>query len=273
MQDMKVFAGFLGFLCLLVGSSSAQERPWRLVWSDEFDGPSLDYSKWEIEVNAFGGGNHELQIYTDATKNVRVERGVLVLEAHRERASIQGTERDLSSGRIRSKNRGDWKYGKFEMRAKLPAGQGVWPAFWMLPTEDRYGGWASSGEIDILEFKGQEPDTLWGTLHYGGRWPNNRHTGEQKKFPNLDFTTDFHQFAIEWEEGKIRWLLDGEVWQEQSRWESEEAPFPAPFDQRFHVVLNLAIGGGFVGDPAPDTPFPAQYLIDWVRVYQDRSQP
>jgi beta-glucanase (GH16 family) len=159
------------------------------------------------------------------------------------------------------------------MRAKLPAGQGVWPAFWMLPTDERYGGWASSGEIDILEFKGQEPDTLWGTLHYGGRWPKNRHTGEQKRFPGLDFTADFHQFAIEWEEGKIRWLLDGKVWQEQSKWESEEAPYPAPFDQDFHLVLNLAIGGGFVGDPVPETPFPAQYLVDWVRVYQARSQP
>jgi len=160
MRDMKIWFGFLGCLCLLAATSSAQEKAWRLVWSDEFDGQGLDYSKWEVEVNAFGGGNHGLQIYTDARKNVRVERGVLVLEAHRERTSIQGTERDFSSGRIRSKNRGDWKYGKFEMRAKLPAGQGVWRAFWMLPTEERYGGWASSGEIDILEFKGQERDIL-----------------------------------------------------------------------------------------------------------------
>jgi len=124
------------------------------IWSDEFDGKSLDYSKWECEVNAFGGGNQELQLYTDRPKNIRVESGKLIIEAHKDKPEITGTSREYSSARIRTKQRGDWKYGRFDIRAKLPRGQGIWPAIWMLPTDDRYGTWASTGEIDIMEYKG-----------------------------------------------------------------------------------------------------------------------
>lgn len=256
----------LGLTPIATPSAAAADPVGEVVWSDDFDGDRLDYSKWEVEVNAFGGGNHELQLYTDRPRNVRVEGGCLVLEAHRERASIAGTERDFSSGRIRSKHRGDWKYGRFEIRARVPAGQGLWPAAWMLPTHERHGGWAASGEIDILEFKGQERDAIWGTLHYGGAWPRNRHTGERRVIEGVDLTADFHTYGVEWEERRIRWLYDGEVWQTQEKWDSEAAPFPAPFDEEFHLVLNLAVGGGFVGDPAADTPFPARFLVDWVRV-------
>jgi beta-glucanase (GH16 family) len=251
-----------------VPSALAQENPWKLVWSDEFDGESLDYTKWEAEVNAFGGGNQELQIYTDRKENVRVEDGHLVLEARRDHHGIAGTVREYSSGRIRSKHRGDWKYGKFEMRAKLPAGQGVWPAFWMLPTDEVYGTWAASGEIDILEFKGQEPNVIWGTLHYGKQWPENKHSGIQHKLPKGNFTEDFHTFGIEWEDGVFRWYVDGELYQTQMEWSSAGGKFPAPFDQRFHLILNLAVGGGFVGNPNDTTTFPAKYLIDFVRVSQ-----
>ena len=200
-------------------NQSSIDKKWELVWKDDFDGKSLDYSKWEIEVNAFGGGNHELQIYTDRSANVRVEEGMLVIEAHREKTGIAGTERDFSSGRIRSKRRGDWTYGRFETRAKFPAGQGLWPAFWMLASDDKYGTWAASGEIDIVEFKGQERNKLWGTLHYGGAWPRNKHTGETKEFAGIDFTSDFHNYGVEWERGEMRWLLDGKVWQVQKKWE------------------------------------------------------
>ena len=136
--------------------SPALSGDWKLVWSDEFNGTKLDYSKWGIEENAFGGGNHELQIYTDRPKNVRVMNGRLILEAHKDNAQISGTQRPYSSGRIRTKHRGDWQYGKIEVRAKLPTGQGLWPAIG-LPTDEKYGTWAASGEIDIMEFKGQEP--------------------------------------------------------------------------------------------------------------------
>jgi beta-glucanase (GH16 family) len=260
------------FLALLVTTTAsvtfAQETEWKMVWNDAFDGPKLDYSKWEIEVNAFGGGNNELQIYTDRRENVRIEDGRLILQARKDNHGIAGTVREYSSGRIRSKNRGDWKYGKFEIRAKLPGGQGVWPAIWMLPTDEVYGTWASSGEIDIVEFKGQEPNVIWGTLHYGKQWPDNKHSGTQFRSPDVDFTRDFHTFTLEWEEGVVRWLIDGKLYQTQTKWESAGGKFPAPFDQNFHMVLNLAVGGGFVGNPDASTKFPAQFEVDYVRVYQ-----
>ncbi|HBN79329.1 MAG TPA: glucan endo-1,3-beta-D-glucosidase [Planctomycetaceae bacterium] len=250
--------------------STIQAEEWKLVWQDEFEGKSLNYQQWETEVNAFGGGNQELQIYTDRPKNVRVQNGKLVLEAHRDNAGIAGTVREYSSGRVRSKHRGDWKYGRFEIRAKLPAGQGLWPAIWMLPTDEKYGTWASSGEIDIMEFKGQEPKTVLGTLHYGGQWPKNAYSGDQFELKLGSFTEEFHTFAIEWEEGEIRWYVDGELYQTQSKWHSAAAEYPAPFDQRFHLVMNLSVGGQFVGNPNDSTQFPAQFLVDYVRVYQKR---
>lgn len=236
-----------------------------IVWQDEFDGESLDFSKWECEQNAFGGGNNELQMYTDRKKNVRVENGYLILEARKESTNIAGTLRDYSSARIRSKNRGDWMYGRFDVRAKIPSGQGIWPAVWMLPTDDTYGDWASCGEIDILEVKGQEPNKLHTTLHFGGKWPNNRFNTsvfESKK----DLSQDFHIYSLDWRKEKITWFLDGKEIYSTSRWESDEGPYPAPFDQRFHLLLNLAVGGGFGGPVADNTPFPARMLIDYIRV-------
>ena len=248
--------------------ANGQGDKWKLVWNDEFDGKTLDYSKWEAEVNAFGGGNQELQIYTDRKENLRLENGNLVLEARKDNHGISGTTREYSSARIRSKHRGDWKYGKFEVRAKLPSGQGVWPAIWMLPTEDLYGTWASSGEIDIMEFKGQEPNIVLGTLHYGKPWPENKFTSGQLKLPDGNFTDDFHVYAMEWEEGVIRWYVDGKLYQTQKEWTSGGGKYPAPFDQKFHMILNLAIGGNFVGNPDARTPFPRQFLVDYVRVSQ-----
>ncbi len=241
---------------------------WKLVWSDEFNGEKLDYKKWGVEENAFGGGNHELQIYTDRPKNVRVANGRLILEAHQDNAQIAGTQRRYSSGRIRTKHRGDWKYGRIEVKAKLPAGRGLWPAIWMLPTDEKYGTWASSGEIDIMEFKGQERDRYHGTLHYGGKWPNNKHSGAPFVKPKTDFTQSDHVYGIEWEAGAIRWYIDGKLWQTQKKWTTDGGSFPAPFDQRFHLILNLAVGGGFVGNPDSQTRFPARMEVDWVRVYQ-----
>ena len=240
----------------------------KLVWQDNFDGTSLNYSKWGIEVNAFGGGNNELQIYTDRKENIRVEEGNLVIELHRGPVGISGTEREYSSGRVRSKNRGDWKYGRIEVRAKLPVGAGVWPAIWMLPTDDRYGGWALSGEIDIMEYRGQEPNKVLGTLHYGGAWPKNESSGDSYTLTSGNFNDDFHTFAVDWREGQIQWFVDGHLYQTQKKWNSAAAAFPAPFDQRFHLLLNLSAGGGFVGPPNQNTQFPQKFLVDYVRVYQ-----
>lgn len=252
-----------------VASRGAEpETKWKLVWSDEFEGNHLDYSKWGVEQNAFGGGNGEQQIYTDRKENVRVEGGSLVLEARHDKASVSGTVRDYSSGRVRTKHRGDWRYGRIEVRAKLPVGQGIWPAIWMLPTDEVYGTWAASGEIDIMEMRGQQPSVVLGTLHYGGQWPHNTHTGAEFQLKRGTFATDFHTFAIEWREGEIRWFVDGVHYQTQNKWESSGGPFPSPFNQRFHLVLNVAVGGQFVGAPDASTEFPQRMLVDYVRVYE-----
>ncbi len=138
----------------------------------------------------------------------------------------------------------------------------------MLPTDERYGGWARSGEIDILELKGQEPNLAYGTLHYGAAWPKNQHSGETYRLPMGTFADDFHTFAIEWTEGKITWLIDGKPYQTQTKWNTDAAEFPAPFNERFHLILNVAVGGGFVGNPDGTAKFPQSMLIDYVRVYQ-----
>jgi len=263
-------------ICLCVGVAFGQETDpdraaaWQLVWHDEFKGESLDYTKWGIEENAFGGGNNELQIYTDRPANVRVENGHLVLEAHRDHAGISGTVREYSSGRVRTKHRGDWKYGRIEVRAKLPIGQGIWPAIWMLPTDNKYGSWAASGEIDIMEYRGQNPQEVLGTLHYGGAWPKNTHSGSSYTLASGTFADDFHVFAVEWEAGKIVWSVDGKPYQTQTKWQSAGGAFPAPFDQSFHLLLNLSVGGHFVGNPDATTKFPQAMRIDYVRVYQER---
>jgi len=264
----------LSFICTCFALLSVQAQAQsvstdrKLVWEDNFEGDALDYSKWGVEVNAFGGGNGELQIFTDRKENVRVAGGHLVLEARRDNANMMGTKREYSSGRVRTKNRGDWKYGRIEVRAKLPAGAGLWPAIWMLPTGDKYGGWAKSGEIDIMEFRGQNTNEVLGTLHYGDAWPNNVSSGDAYKLPQGNFTDDFHTFAIDWQKGKIQWFIDGKLVQTQTKWNSTGGAFPAPFDQKFHLLLNLSVVGGSLGPVGANTKFPAQYLIDHVRVYQ-----
>jgi beta-glucanase (GH16 family) len=240
---------------------------WKLVWQDEFNGKTLDYSKWGVEQNAFGGGNEELQIYTDRKENVRVEDGCLVLEARRDNVGVSGTEREYSSGRVRTKHRGDWKYGRIEVRAKLAKGVGIWPAIWMLPTDEQYGGWAASGEIDIVELRGSQPNKVLGTLHYGGHWPDNKYSGEEYVLPEGTFADDFHTFAVDWKEGQIDWIVDDNRYQTQTKWDSVGGEYPAPFDQRFHLLFNLAVGGHFVEKPNDSTVFPQQMRIDYVRVY------
>jgi beta-glucanase (GH16 family) len=262
---MKIFHTFLltSIACL---PTAASPKP---IWSDEFNGDSLDYSKWGVEENAYGGGNNELQIYRWDKKNLRVEDGNLVIEAHHDNPNVVGTTRPYSSARIRSKHRGDWKYCRIDVRAKLPSGKGIWPAIWMLPTDEKYGGWAASGEIDIMELVGHEPSTYHGTLHFGGGWPRNKHSGEKYRLKAGTFAEDFHVFSLDWKKGEISWSIDGKIWQTQKKWFSEKQEFPAPFDQRFHLLINLAVGGRWPGNPNSETKFPARMLVDYVRVYQE----
>ena len=266
---MRKTLSFLAWVILLGSVSGLQaDEPWKLVWADEFNEQQLDYSKWGVEVNAFGGGNQELQLYTDRPENIRIEDGHLIIEARKDHPNIQGTLREYSSGRIRTKNRGDWKYGRFEIRAKVPEGKGMWPAIWMLPTDEKYGAWALSGEIDIMEFDGAKPGHVLGTLHFGDQWPNNRQSSGEYVLRQGKFSEDFHTFALEWERGEMRWYVDGKQYQTKTKWDSKAAAFPAPFDQRFHLLLNLSVGGRLVGAPDASTVFPKQFVIDYVRVYQ-----
>ncbi|MCP5548417.1 MAG: glycoside hydrolase family 16 protein [Akkermansiaceae bacterium] len=261
-------------LLLLFATSIAHaEAPegWNLVWSDEFDGKEIDFSKWDVEENGHGGGNGELQFYADRPENIRVEDGKLVIEARKEGFNSAGVVKDFTSGRMRTKRRASWKYGRFEVRARLPQGRGIWPAIWMLPEKESYGGWASSGEIDIMELVGHEPAKVHGTLHYGGTWPNNTHSGKPFELKKGVFADDFHVFAVEWEKGAIRWYVDGELYQTQTGWKSVGGEYPAPFDQPFHLLLNVAVGGGWPGPPDSTTVFPQRMLVDYVRVYQKQG--
>ena len=175
------------------------------------------------------------------------------------------------------------KYGRFEFRAKLPIGKGVWPALWMLPQEDKYGAWPLSGEIDVMEAKGQEPTKVLGTLHFGVRWPGNIYSNGEVDFPRGETISEFHNYAVEWEPGEMRWLLDGKVFMTRSFWwtsgrtkdgkgvnpgkEADINPWPAPYDQPFYLLMNVAVGGKFLGNPDSKTIFPVEMLVDYVRVY------
>jgi beta-glucanase (GH16 family) len=271
---------------------------WELVWSDEFDGAELDESKWGWERNCWGGGNQELQCYTDRADNTVISDGMLHIRALQEQftgldgsadwenADELGTATlPFTSGRIRSKGKGDWRYGRFEIRAKLPYGQGLWPAIWMLPTDGEYGGWAASGEIDIMEAVNLKtvfsPDSnaVHGTLHYGAEWPANVNSGTFIQLFQEHPSDAFHVYAIEWEEGEIRWFVDDVHYATQTAdgWYSqvtaadgttERMGGTAPFDQRFHLLLNVAVGGTWPGPPNDETEFPQEMLVDYVRVYQ-----
>ena len=246
---------------------------WRLVWSDEFDAADIDYTKWSIAENGHGGGNNELQYYLDRPENVRVDQGMLVIEARAEKVNIAGVLRDYTSGRVRTKRRASWQYGRFEVRAKVPADTGLWPAIWLLPEDSRYGTWAASGEIDIAEVIGKTPDRVHGSLHYGDVWPNNQSQSAHLKVAEGRISDDFHIFALEWEASELRWYLDGKRYYSTRRWHSTAAPYPAPFNQPFYLILNLAVGGNWPGPPNAQTPFPAQMQVDYVRVYQKDHRP
>lgn len=252
-------------------SANLFPQDWQLVWSDEFDGETLNLDKWEYMLGngtdyglPAGWGNNELEWYR--SENVACENGILRITAKKE--NYNGA--DYTSGRIRTKDKGDWTYGRFEFRIKMPVGQGIWPAIWLMPTDNVYGGWAASGEVDIIEYLGHEPATVHGTLHYGGQWPNNTSRGKAYTLASGTFAEDFHTYAIEWEEGMFRWYVDGHLYQSQTSWYSANGNFPAPFDKRFHLILNLAVGGNWPGSPDSSTQFPQTLEIDYVRVYENR---
>ena len=253
-----------------------REPNWQMTWNDEFDGDSLDQDKWRIDIgNGFydgdewieGLGNNELQSYQE--DNVYIEDGKLVLEAREETVSDDKGTYDYTSGKVLTDESFSQAYGRFEASMKLPEGQGYWPAFWMMPQDDVYGGWAASGEIDIMENRGSETDKVGAAIHYGDLWPYNTYSEESYTFPEGQSTTDFNEYAIEWEPGEIRWYVNDELYSTKTEWYTEYGEYPAPFDQEFHMILNLAVGGWYGGDPDETTEFPGRVEIDYVRAYED----
>ncbi len=293
---------------LIAAPASAAEAPgsdpgWSLVWSDEFDGAALDASKWTLADNCWGGGNEERQCYTPAPANHRVADGLLSIIARRQSHSGPAFPPDqrttpekrqasrtkpFTSARLSTDGKASWRYGKVQVRAKLPQGQGTWPAIWMLPEGWDYGAWAASGEIDIMEAvnlgtpcpdcAGGVENRVLGTIHFGGQPPRNRYIGDETALPGS--REAFHVYELEWDAQGMVWRVDGVAFARRAphEWHSLGSDAPgAPFDRPFHLILNLAIGGhlpeGRNDKGVDDSGFPKMMQVDWVRVWQKDAAP
>lgn len=240
----------------------------KMVWSDEFNYKGLpDSTKWGYDKGTgcpqnCGWGNNELQYYTvNRLENTRVEDGKLIIEAKKE--DFEGQK--YTSTRLISRNKGDWKYGRFEIKAKLPEGKGMWPAIWMLPTKWAYGGWPHSGEIDIMENVGYLPDSVYGSVHTGAF---NHVKGTQKTagLQRSDLSKAFHVYGIEWTENDMTFFIDGTKYLTFPKGANSEE---WPFDRDFHLLLNIAVGGNWGGKyGVDDSVFPQKMIVEYVRVYQ-----
>lgn len=257
-----VVAALLFDLCSFSGVEGNVVCP-QLLWSDEFNGTSLDETNWVHQLGdgcsegVCGWGNNELQVYQ--TENTQVSDGYLTITARRE-------QQTYTSSRIRSINLQSFQYGLFEARIQIPqASQGVWPAFWMLGDNFEDVGWPLCGEIDIMENIGREPQTVHGTIHYGLAFPQNQFSGNSYCSPGIDFAEDFHIFAVEKTPNKIRWLVDGVVYFEREP--GDLSPYEWPFEQNYHFLLNVAVGGNFPGNPDFGSRFPVAMKVDYVRVF------
>ena len=244
-----------------------------LVWEDNFDGPSLNRNDWNVELHEPGWVNEELQEYVDSEKNIFIENGNLVIRPVK--SSGMNGESYYTSGRISTQNKRDFTYGVFEARLKVPEGKGFLPAFWLMATDENvYGQWPRCGEIDIMEVHGSDTRTTYGTIHYGNP---HRQSQATRTLRNGTFADSFHTFAVKWEPGEISWYVDGFLIHRENDWYSVtegqgEIAYPAPFDQPFYIILNLAVGGSWVGYPDRTTDFKnARYEIDYVRVWQKET--
>jgi len=243
------------------------QAEWHLVWSDEFNGSSIDTNHWTFDIGTGppypGWGNNELEFYTSRPENAYVSNGVLHVVARKE--SFGGA--NYTSARMKTQGLFGKVYGRLEFSARLPGGQGMWPALWIFPVDSVYGPWAASGEIDVMENIGGEIGSIKGTFHYGGSFPNNVVTGMSYEFPVGQRVTDFHVYALEWSTNSLKWFVDGQNFETQTSWWSSGGPYPAPFDQPFYIIMSLAVGGYFVGPPPTNAVFPQEMQVDYVRVY------
>ncbi len=249
---------------LLAGCSSSTEAPARtLVWEDTFDGPAGQLpngANWTFDVGE-DWGNAQLEYTTDRASNASLDgNGNLVITARRE--TFRG--RQYTSARLKTAGKRSFQYGRIEGRMKLPRGRGLWPAFWMLGADFPATPWPAAGEIDIMEYRGQEPSTVHGSLHGPGYSAGNART-RSKTLSNARLDNSFHVYAVEWTPEKIEHYVDGELYFTTTK---ADLPGPWVFNKPFFIILNVAVGGNFVGAPDAITTFPQEMVVDWVRVYE-----
>jgi beta-glucanase (GH16 family) len=268
-----VIALMLG--CIGLSRSVSRAQTWVLAWSDEFDGPAdslPDASKWTAETGGNGWGNNELEYYTARAQNASTDgQGNLVIRALKEDyTGPDHVSRSYTSARLISKGKFSRKFGKIEARIKLPFGQGIWPAFWMLGNDIDSAGWPTCGEIDIMENIGREPSTVHGSLHGPGYSGGSPLTGSYALAAGQRLSDDFHVFSIEWEPTAIRFYVDGNLYETRT-----PADVPSGtrwvYDHPFFILLNCAVGGSWPGSPDGTTTWPQPMTIDYVRVYTDSS--
>ncbi len=245
---------------------------YELKWQEDFNGTELDRNSWNVELHERGWVNNELQEYVDSEENIVVRDGKLILKP----VTKNKKKKLYTSGRVNTQNKHDFKYGIIECSAKVPKGKGFLPAFWMMPTDEQlYGQWPLCGEIDIMEVLGNDTSRSYGTVHYGS--PHAESQGSIQLGEDA-FSDGFHLFSCEWEPGRITWYVDGEQIHTENDWFTKpvgqkEKPYPAPFNQPFYIILNLAVGGDWPGDPAKNADYidSAAFEIDYVKVYQKPS--
>lgn len=243
---------------------------WKLVWSDEFNrrnGSAVDTAKWVLETGGSGWGNNELETYTSRLKNAHIENGALVITARQENfTGPDNIARTYTSARLKTQGKFTLTYGRIEARIKIPYGQGLWPAFWMLGADISQVGWPACGEIDIMENIGREPAVIHGTIH-GPGYSGGKGLEASYSLLNGRVADEFHTFAVEWEPNSIRFYVDGVLYKTRT-----PADLPANtkwvFDHPFFILLNVAVGGSWPGSPDPTTTFPQRMTVDYVRVYQ-----
>lgn len=276
---IQAFVSLLAFW--LVGCTEKKEAPpvvrqpvidrnWQFettpVWADEFNsGSQPDPAKWSFDTGGGGWGNNELQFYSNGA-NTTVTGGNLVITARRETVGSN----QFTSARLVSRGKGDWLYGKFEVRARLPRGRGTWPAIWMLPTDNHYGIWPASGEIDIMEHVGYDPNRVHFSIHTAA-FNHLRNTQRSASVVQANATDDFNVYSCEWTPFAVRGYINGVKYFEFT---NDNSGFAAwPFDKRFHFILNIAVGGNWGGVQGVDNAaFPTSMLIDYVRVYRMINQ-
>jgi beta-glucanase (GH16 family) len=254
--------------CLFIGHGVCG-ADWNIVWSDEFNGSAINSANWQFEIgNNSGWGNNELEYYTSRPQNAYVTNGLLHLVAQKE--SYLGF--NYTSARIKSQALFAKQYGRFEFRARLPAGLGYWPALWMLGADISSVGWPACGEIDVLEAKGAVPTQVQGSIHYSDASNHRLSSTAVYTLPGGGSVTNFHSYLLEWSTNSIRWYVDSLLYGTQTNWSSSTGPYPAPFSQPFFLIMNLAVGGNYLSNPTPsdinsNTPFPGEVQVDYVRVY------